>query len=92
MPPGGGERGLFLNVVGVAGLPDTAVGPILISLDPPDEPLLLQCGDGLPRRCLGTVAVRRDSFHGRPALPLLPRAADQEAVHRELDGCQVVAE
>ena len=52
MPPGDGERWLFLNVVGVAGLTDAAVGPVLVPFDPPDEPLLLQCGDGLPRRRL----------------------------------------
>ncbi len=37
VPPGNGERRLFLDVIGVAGLSDTAVWTILISLDPPNE-------------------------------------------------------
>ena len=85
VPPGGGDRGLLLNVVGVAGLPDAAIGPILVPLDPPDESLLFQHGDGLPRCRGGTVTVCRDGFHGRPALPFLTCAAYQETVHSELN-------
>ena len=92
MPPGGGDRGLLLDVVGVAGLADAAVGPILVPLHPPDKPFPLQGGDGLPRRRRRTVAVCRDGFHRRPALFLLSCAAHQKAVHRELDRRQVVAE
>ena len=81
VPPGGGERGLLLDVVGIAGLPNAAVGAILVPLDPADESLLPQCRNDRPCRHLGTVAVFRDGFHGRPALALLPCTADQEAVH-----------
>lgn len=62
---------------------------ILIPPDSSNESLPLQCGDSLPRRRFGAVTIRRDVFHGCPALFLLPCTAHQEVVHRELDGCQM---
>ena len=92
VPPGDGERRHLLNVVGVAGLPHTSVGAILVSLDPPDKFALLQRCDGLPCRVLRAPTVRRDGFDGWPAFLFLSCTAHQEAVHYELDRRQVITE
>ncbi len=90
--PGDGERRRFQNVIRVAGLSDTAVWSILVSLDPPNESTLFQHSDSFSRRIGRTSTARCNGFHGRPAVSLLACAAHQKAVHCELDGCQVITE
>ena len=92
MPQRDGERRRVENEIRVAGLPHTSIGAILISADLSDESTLLQNTDSLPRRVNGAPAVRRDGFHGRPTFLLLPRAAYQKTVDRELDRRQVITE
>ena len=90
--PGDGERRRVLDIIGVAGLPYASVGAILVSFDPPNETPLFQHTDGLPRCVLRAPTVRRDGFHGRPALLLLACTAYQETVHCELNRRQVITE
>ena len=91
-PPGNGGRRWIEDEIRVACLPHAAVGEIPVSLDASDESHLLQHADGVPRRIDGASAVCRDGFHGRPAYSLLPCAAHQITVDRELDRRQVIAE
>ena len=91
-PPSYGGRRRVEDEKCVAGLPHTAVGKISIPFDASDESHLLQHTDGLPRRVDGAPTVRGDGFHGRPADLLLPRAAHQKTVDRELDRRQLIAE
>lgn len=90
VPPGDRGRRRVLDVIGVAGLPHTAVGAILISLDPPDKPLLFQHSDSLSRRIGRTSTTCRNGFHGRSTVPLLACATHQKAVDCKLDRCQVI--
>ena len=92
MPQRDGERRRVENEIRVAGLPHAAVGEVPVSFDASDESTLLQNTDSLPRRVNRAPAIRRDGFHGRPAFLLLPRAAYQKTVDRELDRCQVITE
>ena len=91
-PPGDGERRRVKDEIRVAGLPHTAVGEIPIPFDTSDESQLLQHTHSIPCSVDGTPAVRRDGFHGRPADFLLPCAAHQITVDRELDRREVIAE
>ena len=86
------ERRRLQNKIRIAGLSHTSVRSILIPFDPPDKFVLLQHCDGLPRRVLRAPTTRRNGFHGRPTLSLLSCTAHQEAVHHELDRCQVITE
>ena len=85
MSPGDGERRRVQNEIRVAGLPYASVRSILIPFDPPDKSALRQHCDGLPCRVLRTPTARRNGFHRRPAVSLLPRTADQKAVDCKLD-------